>query len=169
MNIPMALCTTFVTMFNLHLEKLGHQKKLLLLEQFTKVWNTLDNLMAEQQAMGLVVPKQKDFVIPDIEDNLCNKGILGQIDPDTLRCTIFYFIGSRFGLCGGKEHCSLVRYLQSQITIEQKADGSDYFVYREFVSKTSQGGCLLTQQERQSFICLLFRVQALMFCSNLLP
>ena len=122
----------FVTMFNLHLEKL-------LSEKFMKVCNTLDNLLAEQQAMGLGVPKQKDFVTPDMEDNLRNKGILGETDPDTLRHTVFCFIGSRSGLHGGKEHHSLVSFPQSQITIEQKPGGSDYLVYHEFVSKINQG------------------------------
>ena len=37
----------FTTMFNLHLECLGHQEKLLLSEKFMKVCNTLDNLMAD--------------------------------------------------------------------------------------------------------------------------
>ena len=90
--------------------------------------------------MGLGVPKQKDFVTPDMEDDLWSKGILGETNPNTLHRTIFYFIGSRFGLCGGKEHHSLVRFPQSQITIQQKPDGSDYLVYHEFVSKTNQGG-----------------------------
>ena len=90
--------------------------------------------------MGFGVPKQKDFVTPELEDDLWNMGILGETDPDTLRCTIFHFIGSRFGLCGGKEHWSLARFPQSQITIEQKPDGSDYLVYHEFVSGTNQGG-----------------------------
>ena len=90
--------------------------------------------------MGLGIPKQEDFVTPDKEDDLWNKGILGETDPDTLCCTIFYFIGSHFGLHGGKEHCSLVRFPQLQITIQQKPDGSDYLVYCEFVSKTNQGG-----------------------------
>ena len=97
-------------------------------------------MIAERQAMGLGVPNQKDFVTPDMEDDLWNKGILGETDPDTLHQTAFYFIGSWFGLHGGKEHRSLVRFPQSQITIQQKPDGSDNLVYHEFVNKTNQGG-----------------------------
>ena len=84
------------------------------------VQNTLDYLMTECQSMGLGVPKEKDFVTADMEDDLWNKGILGESDHDSLRCTVFYFIGSRFGLRGGKEHCSLARFPKSQITIQQK-------------------------------------------------
>ena len=48
--------------------------------------------------MGLGISKQKDFVTPDMEDDLWKEEILGATDPDTLCYTLFYFIGSRFGL-----------------------------------------------------------------------
>ena len=139
MSTLMGFFYDLVTMFNLHLEKLGHQKKFLLSEKFTEVCNMFDNLMAERHPTGLGVPKQTDFVTPDMEEDLWNKGILGETDPDNLCQTVFYFIGSRFGLHGGKEHHSFVRFPQSQITIQQKPDSSYYLVYCEFVSKTNQG------------------------------
>ena len=93
----------------------------------------------------------------DVIDDLWNKGILGETDPDTLHRTIFYFIGSRFWLRGGKEHHFLVRYPQSQITIQQKPDSSDYLVYREFVSKTNEGG--ICSHSKKGKISNVFKVQ----------
>ena len=64
--------------------------------------------------------------------------ILGEDSPDKLRKTVF-FIGVRFGLRGLKEQHELRRYPDSQINIV-KIDGKDVLVYREFQSKTRQGG-----------------------------
>ena len=72
---------------------------------------------------------------------------------DTLCHTIFYFVGSRFGLHGGKEHHSLVRFPQSRITIQQKPDGSDYLVYHEFVSKTTK--VVSVHMARKAKFCML--------------
>ena len=67
------------------------------------------------------------------------KGILGEDSPDKLRQTVFFLIGVRFGLRGLKEQYELRRYPDSQINIV-KIDGKDALVYREFQSKTRQGG-----------------------------
>ena len=52
---------------------------------------------------------------------------------------MFFLIGVRFGLRGLKEQYDLRRYPDSQINIV-KIDGKDALVYREFQSKTRQGG-----------------------------
>ena len=48
-------------------------------------------------------------------------------------------VGTRFGLRGNKEQHDLRRYPDSQISIV-KVDGKDALIYREFTSKTRQGG-----------------------------
>ena len=67
------------------------------------------------------------------------KGILGEDSPDKLHKTIFFLIDVQFGLRGMKEQHDLRRYPECQINIV-KIDGKDAVVYREFQSKTHQGG-----------------------------
>ena len=90
------------------------------------------------------------------EQVLWEKGILGEDSPDKLRQTVFFLIGVRFGLRGLKEQYDLRRYPDSQINIV-KIDGKDTLVYREFQSKTRQGGYLTGEKIQQG--CLIVFVQ----------
>ena len=85
------------------------------------------------------------------EQVLWEKGILGEDSPDKLRQTVFFLIGVRFGLRGLKEQYDLRRYPDSQINIV-KIDGEDALVYREFQSKTRQGGYLIGGKIQQGFL-----------------
>ena len=67
------------------------------------------------------------------------EGHIGEDSPDKLRQAVFFLIGVRFGLRGLKEQYELRRHPDSQINIV-KVDGKDALVYREFQSKTRQGG-----------------------------
>ena len=80
MNTLMALCMT-LSPYLIYIRRNWGIKKNFCCQKSLQVWNTLDNLMAEQYAMGLSVPKQQDFVTPDMEDDLWNKGILGETNP----------------------------------------------------------------------------------------
>ena len=64
---------------------------------------------------------------------------------------MFFLIGVRFGLTGLKEQYDLRRYPDSQINIV-KIDGKDALVYREFQSKTRQGGYLIGEKIQQGFL-----------------
>ena len=86
------------------------------------------------------------------------KGILGEDSPDKLRQTVFFLIGVRFGLRGLKEQYELRRYPDSQINIV-KIDGKDALVYREFQSKTRQGG--ISDRARIQQGCLIVFIQGL--------
>ena len=90
------------------------------------------------------------------EQILSEKGILVEDSPDKLRQTVFFFIGVRFGLRGLKEQYELRRYPDSQINIVE-VDGKDALVYREFQSKTRQGGYLTGAKIQQG--CLIVFVQ----------
>ena len=127
-----------VSSLNLYLECENFDSHLLSKTDKT-VRNTLDNLMQERKRMGLGKHREKDIVTEDMEELLWQKGILGENDPDTLTRTVFYLIGTRFGIRGGQEHRNLVRYPSSQIIIE-KVNGKDCLVYQEFASKTNGGG-----------------------------
>lgn len=95
--------------------------------------------MQERKRMGLGKRREKDIVTVEMEEILWTKGILGENDPDTLTRTIFYLIGTRFGIRGGQEHRNLVRFPNSQISVES-VNGKDCLVYQEFASKTNGGG-----------------------------
>ena len=68
----------------------------------------------------------------------------------------FLLIRVRFGLRGLKEQYELRRYPDSQINIV-KINGKDALVYREFQSKTRQGGYLTGAKIQQG--CLIVFVQ----------
>ena len=109
---------------------------------FRAVRNTLDNVMKERTAEGVGGRPERDPILEEHEQILWDKGILGEDSPDKLRQTVFFLIGVRFGLRGLKEQYELRRYPDSQINIV-KIDGKDALVYREFQSKTRQGGYLI--------------------------
>ena len=106
---------------------------------FREIRNTLDNIMKERTAEGVVGRPEREPILDEHEAILWEKGILGEDSPHKLRQTVFFLIGVRFGLRGLKEQHDLRRYPDSQINIV-KIDGKDALVYREFQSKTRQGG-----------------------------
>ena len=106
---------------------------------FREIRNTLDNVMKERTAEGVVGRPEREPILDEHESILWEKGILGEDSPHKLRQTVFFLIGLRFGLRGLKEQHDLRRYPDSQINIV-KIDGKDALVYREFQSKTRQGG-----------------------------
>ena len=106
---------------------------------FREIRNTLDNVMKERSAEGIQGRQERDYISKEHEEILWNKGILGEDNPDKLRRTVFFLVGTQFGLRGNKEQHDLRRYPDSQISII-KVDGKDALIYREFTSKTRQGG-----------------------------
>ena len=106
---------------------------------FRDIRNTLDNMMKERAAEGIKSRPEREPIMEDHEEILWQKGVLGEDSPDKLRYTIFFLIGVRFGLCGLSEQYNLRRYPDCQINIV-RINGKDALVYREFQSKTRQGG-----------------------------
>ena len=95
----------------------------LMSETFKEIHNTLDNVMQEQAKEGVGANRPEcEFVSHEHEEILWSKGVLGESNPDQLRKTVFFLIGSRFGLHGRKEHHNLTRYPDSQINMI-KVDG----------------------------------------------
>ena len=94
------------------------------------------------------------------EQILWEKGILGDDSPDKLRQTVFFLIGVRLGLRGLTEQYELRRYPDSQINIV-KIDGKDALVYREFQSKTRQGGYQIGVRTQLGFHIVSVQVSSL--------
>ena len=117
----------------------GFDEKLMS-ETFKEIHNTLDHVMKERAMAGVGANRpEREFVSHDHEEILWSKNVLGESNPDQLRWTIFFLIGSRFGLGGRKEHHDLRRYPDSQINMV-KIKGKDTLIYKKFSSKTCQGG-----------------------------
>ena len=117
----------------------GFDEKLMS-EVFKDIRNTLDNIMKERAMEGVGINRpEREFVSHEHEEILWQKNILGDSNPDQLRRTVFFMVGSRFGLRGRKEHHDLRRYPDSQINMI-KVNGKDALIYKEFSSKTRQGG-----------------------------
>ena len=102
---------------------------------FREIRNTLDNVMMEKTAEGVVGKPERDPILDEHKAILWDKGILGEDSPDKLRRTVFFLVGLKFGFRGLKEQHDLRRYPDSQINIV-KVDGKDALVYREFQSET---------------------------------
>ena len=90
--------------------------------EFIDVCTILDNLMKEraQQNIGLV-KKQASFIPLQFENELWNKGVLGEVTPDKLCDTVLFLLGINLGLCACEEHYDLCRYSKdkpSQLSFE---------------------------------------------------
>ena len=106
---------------------------------FKEVRNTLDNMMKERSHEGVGKRPERESVTAEHEQILWEKNVLGESNPDQLRKTVFFLLGCRLGLRGCEEHYDLRRYPDSQINII-KVNAKDALIYREFASKTCQGG-----------------------------
>ena len=119
---------------------------------FRSVRNTLNNVIKERTAEGVGGKPERDPIMEENEQILWEKGE----GPEKIRQTVFFLIGVRFGLRSLKEQYELRRYPDNQINIV-KVDGKDALVYREFQSKTRQGGYLTGVKIQQG--CLIVFVQ----------
>ena len=101
--------------------------------EFDKVKKTVNCQMMKASKSGAnVLKKQAEPITREQEDDLCQKGIIGDETPLQLIRAIFYLNGKNFALRGDEEHRNLKL---SQITVK-----SDKLEYHEITSKTWQGG-----------------------------
>ena len=54
-------------------------------EAFREIKNTLDNMKKEHTHDGVGVRKEHDYISPEHEQILWEKGVLGETNPDQLR------------------------------------------------------------------------------------
>ena len=84
----------------------GFSEKLMS-DTFQEICNTLDNMMKEHTCDGVGVTKEREYISAEHKTILWDKGVLGKNNPDQLRKTVFFLLGSRLGLRGIKEHHQL--------------------------------------------------------------
>ena len=114
----------------------------------------LDNVMKERTSLNIGVSKKQGKLITyKIEQDLWERGFLGEDTPEKLRRTVYYGIGMGFYLRAVGEHYSLRRWTpdcDSQITFEKNDRGMRCAVYREdAVTKTHDGGLRDMRRDRK--------------------
>ena len=128
--------------------------KLIDSNEFSDLRVVLDNVMQERTAMNVGVTKRQAQVISyETEQELWDKGFLGEDTPDKLRNTTLFLIGINVYLRAIEEHYYLRRPSKdevSQITFERDSNGVRCLVYREdTITKTHDGGIKDMKRERK--------------------
>ena len=123
-------------------------------EDFHEIKVVLDNVMKERAVENIgMVKKQAQVITYEYENELWQKGILGEDNPDKLRNTVLFLIGMNAILRAVDEHYNLHREMPtkaSQIQFERDPDGVKCVVYREdAVSKTHDGGIADRKTDRK--------------------
>ena len=121
--------------------------------EFIEVSTVLDNIMMERTEMNLGVnSRQADLITIDMENDLWERGYLGDDTPDKLRTTVYFVLGINCYLRSIQDHYNLRRWApdeESQIKFE-RVNGKRCFVYREdTVSKTHDGGLSDMRNDRK--------------------
>ena len=122
--------------------------------EFLGLRNVLDNVMKERTAMNIGVTKRQAAIITyEVEENLWNRGILGEDSPDKLRDTVLFLIGINVTLRAVEEHYQLRRPMPdepSQFSFECDSQGVRCLVYLEdSTTKTHDGGLNDMRRERK--------------------
>ena len=106
-------------------------------KDYPKLHNAMDRhfRMLREKGVG-VERKQAEFISPEDERVMWEKGVLGTDTPRALLQTVFFYNGKSFCLRGQQEHQTL---RMSQLV---RAKDPDRYVYLEFGSKNHSGGVL---------------------------
>ncbi len=124
----------------MHLSVNNREFKFLNDPDFTTLKNTLDGRMKVLAAGGFCVKrKQAEIISEDEEERMWTSGVLGDDSPQKLLDTVLYLFGLHFALRAGQEHRNL-RFVNSQISLQETTSEAKYLQYMEDVSKTRQGG-----------------------------
>ena len=121
---------------------------------FDRLRNVLDNIMKDRAArcIGTVV-KKAQFISVEKGNEMREKGILGEDNPNQLRDTVLFLLGLKIGLRAGDEHYYLRRDapdMASQLQVKRNKKGVRCLVYTEDnVTKTNDGGLKSMRKERK--------------------
>ena len=113
--------------------------------EFQDLRTVLDNVMKERCADNIgMVKKQADLISYEYEEEMWQKGVLGEDTPDKLRSTVLFLLGINLALRAVDEHYQLHRDVPekcSQFSLETNSKGTCCLVYREDTcTVTNDGG-----------------------------
>ena len=117
--------------------------------------NVLDNIMKDRavKCIGTVV-KRAEFLSVEKENEMWEKGVLGESNPNQLRDTVLFLLGLNVGLRAGDEHYYLRRdsqELPSQLQFKRNEKGVRCLVYTEdSTTKTNDGSLKSMRKERKA-------------------
>ena len=138
-----------------HINSKGKNWKLVEGSQFSQIRTVLNNLMKERAKNNIGnVKRQAEMIDSEIENKLWSSGVLGEENPDQLRCTVLFLIGWNIGLRAGDEHYALRRdtpTLPSQLQFKRNDKGVRCLVYQEdTTTKTNDGGLSRMRKQRKT-------------------
>ena len=108
--------------------------------RFRDLHRTLDTVSSDLHRQGIgATRKSAGIILPEEEDLLWAKGLLGTSSPKVLQHTIFFYIGLQFVLRGIQEQhdlliSQLVRFPPDQTVYSENV----YYKYTEYISKNNQ-------------------------------
>ena len=113
--------------------------------EFVDLHNVLDNVMKERMQANIGTVKcQAKLIDYDLENELWNRGVLGEESPDQLRNTVLFFLGMNCTLRAGDKHYNLRHEMpdkKSQLQFEMSEVGDRCLVYYEDTcTKSNDGG-----------------------------
>ena len=122
--------------------------------EFLDLHTVLDNVMKERAKSNIgLVKKQANFIPMHFENELWEKGVLGENTPDKLRDTVLFLLGINLGLHACEEHYDLRRDSStkpSQLSFERSECGKCCLVYCEdTITKSNDGGLKSLKKDRK--------------------
>ena len=118
---------------------------------FSGFQRTLDSEMKRLRSLGLGVKRKQAEPITIAEENqLWERGFLGDSSPQVLLDTMLFLCGVHFALRSGEEHRSLQL---SQFELVSPSNADAYLVYTENYSKNNQGGLQHRKVKPKSVTC----------------
>ena len=138
-----------------HINSKGKNWKLVEGSQFSQIRTVLNNLMKERAKNNIGnVKRQAEMIDSEVKNKLWSSGVLGEDNPDQLRCTVLFLIGLNIGLHAGDEHYALRRdtpTLPSQLQFKRNDKGVRCLVYQEdTITKTNDGGLSHMRKQRKT-------------------
>lgn len=132
-----SLCNIYAGLNRYITSEIDPESNLYRSPQFLKCNQTVDGIIRNLQSQEPTHKKQAQYITPDLESNLWEKGVMGDDTPSKLLNTLLFMCGKYFGLRGGDE----LRNIRANcFSFRNKADGIVEVTYNESTSKCVHGG-----------------------------